>query len=156
MRRKEREVTDKEEIRQILEKGQVIRIAMNNGEYPYILPVNYGYEMENGRITLFFHGAKEGTKYEILKKDAHVSVETDCEHCFIPPTGEEGCTASYAYASVIGQGIASEVSGVEKENALIHILEHYGVKQPKMNPAYVEKTRVFKIEIEKYTAKHRR
>lgn len=53
MRRKEREVTDKEEIRQILEKGQVIRIAMNNGEYPYILPVNYGYEMENGRITLF-------------------------------------------------------------------------------------------------------
>lgn len=50
MRRKEREVTDKEEIRQILEKGQVIRIAMNNGEYPYILPVNYGYEMENGRL----------------------------------------------------------------------------------------------------------
>ena len=53
MRRKEREVTDKEEIRQILENGQVIRIAMNNGEYPYILPVNYGYEMENERITLF-------------------------------------------------------------------------------------------------------
>lgn len=156
MRRKEREVTDKEEIRKILEEGQAIRIAINNGVYPYILPVNYGYEMKEGKITLFFHGAKEGTKYEILEKDPHVSVETDCEHRFIPPTGEEGCTASYAYASVIGQGVAAEVSGVEKEQALIRILEHYGVKQLKMNPAYVEKTRVYKIELESYTAKYRR
>ena len=40
MRRKEREVTDVAEIKEILEKAEVLRIALNNGAYPYVLHKN--------------------------------------------------------------------------------------------------------------------
>lgn len=53
MRRADREVTDINDIRQILDEGEVLHIALNNGVYPYILPVNYGYELSGGRLTLF-------------------------------------------------------------------------------------------------------
>ena len=49
MRRADREVTDINDIRQILDEGEVLHIALNNGVYPYILPVNYGYELSGGR-----------------------------------------------------------------------------------------------------------
>ena len=39
MRRKDREITDFEQIAGVIEKGEVCRIAMND-EYPYIVPLN--------------------------------------------------------------------------------------------------------------------
>ena len=46
MRRKDREITEFAEIKNIFDKAKVLRIALNNGEYPYILPVNFGYETD--------------------------------------------------------------------------------------------------------------
>lgn len=54
MRRKEREVTDINEIKDILAKAEVLRISLNNGMYPYILPVNYGFIMDETHLMLFF------------------------------------------------------------------------------------------------------
>lgn len=45
MRRSEREVTDCNEIRQILERAEVLRLAMHDEPFPYIVPVNFGFTM---------------------------------------------------------------------------------------------------------------
>lgn len=47
MRRVDREVKAMDEIIFILKKAEVLHIAMNNGKYPYILPVNFGFEMKD-------------------------------------------------------------------------------------------------------------
>ena len=44
MRRKKRQVTDLESIKNLVEKSQVVRIALNGEDYPYVVPVNFGYE----------------------------------------------------------------------------------------------------------------
>ena len=65
MRRRDREVTDAEAIELFISKQQVIRIGFyDNGEV-YIVPVNYGYELNNGGDTFYFHGAKAGRKSEL-------------------------------------------------------------------------------------------
>ena len=79
MRRTDREITDRAEMLAIMEKCQVCRLALRNGDYPYILPVNFGMEEKDGQLVLYFHGAAEGTKYDLMAADPRASFEMDCE-----------------------------------------------------------------------------
>lgn len=51
MRRKDREVTEMEEIQQIFDECKVCRIGIMDENGPYIVPVNYGYVREEGKGT---------------------------------------------------------------------------------------------------------
>lgn len=155
MRRKDREVKDPEEIRGILNRADVLRISLNNGMYPYIVPVNFGFTMDGDQLVLFFHSSKDGIKHEIITRDNHAAFEVDCGHMLIPPTGDKSCTASFAYESVIGQGIIEKADESEKENLLAQLLAHYGIKAEKFDPKYLAVTAVYKINAVNYTAKHR-
>ena len=62
--RREREITDIEEIIKILEKENIIHIGLVDGDEPYVVPMNYGFTMENGKLTIYLHGATEGKKLD--------------------------------------------------------------------------------------------
>lgn len=62
MRRKDREITDVQEILNIIRKCDVCRIAMNDGDFPYIVPLNFGLDVQGEQVYLYFHGALEGKK----------------------------------------------------------------------------------------------
>jgi len=47
---------------------------LSENNYPYIVPMNYGYVYENEKLTLFFHGAKEGKKIGILNNKKIIDV----------------------------------------------------------------------------------
>ena len=65
--KREREVTDLGEILEILDKSMVVHIAMVDGDEPYLVPMNYGYTMEDGKLTLYVHGAVKGRKTDVLR-----------------------------------------------------------------------------------------
>ena len=77
MRRSDREIKDIEGIIQVMEKCDVCRLAFYDGGYPYILPLNFGMQVHEDQITLYFHGADEGKKYELMEKDNRVGFEMD-------------------------------------------------------------------------------
>ena len=60
MRRKDREITDKQDILEVMRKCDVCRIALHNGDYPYVVPLNFGLQVEKDMPVLYFHGALEG------------------------------------------------------------------------------------------------
>ena len=66
MRRKDREVTNPEEIKSVFEKCKVCRIGFKEEDGVYIVPVNYGYCLEEDKHTIYLHGAKEGKKIDLL------------------------------------------------------------------------------------------
>lgn len=68
MRRADREIKDFDEIIQIIKKCDVCRIAMNDGEFPYIVPLNFGVDVQGKQVYLYFHGALEGKKIDLMKK----------------------------------------------------------------------------------------
>ena len=78
MRRKEREVTQPAEIAEIMSRCEVLHLALNDENVPYILPVNFG--MEPDGMTLYVHGAMAGTKYAVISRDNRASFEMDCNH----------------------------------------------------------------------------
>lgn len=119
MRRKDREVTG-EAIREIIDSCRVARIAMIDGDKPYIVPMNFGYFMQENELTLFFHCAMEGKKLDVLRQNNRVFFEMDCEHELIEKTNP--CSYSFAYASVMGDGVASFIENTQEKLAAFELL----------------------------------
>ena len=46
MRRKDREIKDFNEIIEIIRKCDVCRIALHDGDFPYIVPLNFGLDVQ--------------------------------------------------------------------------------------------------------------
>lgn len=154
MRRKDREIKDFDEICRIISQCDVCRLALNDDGYPYILPLNYGMDVQNGKITLYFHSALEGYKMTLFEKDNRASFEMDCKHQ-IQYIEEKGyCT--FAYESVIGRGRISILEGEQKSNALQLLMDHYHRGEKVwFNPAAIPRTAVYKLEVECMTAKRK-
>lgn len=153
MRRKDREVTDFETIIDIIEHCQVCRLAFNDGEYPYILPVNFGMEVTGTTITLYFHGAKEGKKYDLMRTDPRASFEMDCETILCSEREKGNCTMSYK--SVIGRGIIRFLEGEEKVHALDVLTAHYHPEGFVYDSSVIPATTVYQLTVESLTAKIR-
>ena len=69
MRRKDREITDFDEMMKIIAKCDTCRLALFDDEFPYIVPLNFGTNVEEGQLYLYFHSAKEGTKLDLIRKN---------------------------------------------------------------------------------------
>ena len=102
MRRKDREITDFNEIIDIIKKCDVCRIALNDDEYPYVVPLNFGLDVQGNQVFFYFHAAMEGKKLDLIAKDNRATFEMDCDHNFI--LYEERMSCTMGYASVIGHG----------------------------------------------------
>ena len=62
MRRAEKEVKDLEQLEEILRDCNTVRIGTQDAEGMFIVPVNYGYDLTEGQLTLYLHSAREGRK----------------------------------------------------------------------------------------------
>ena len=60
MRRAEKEVKDLEQLEEILRDCNTVRIGTQDAEGMFIVPVNYGYDLTEGQLTLYLHSAREG------------------------------------------------------------------------------------------------
>lgn len=154
MRRKDREITDFDEILSVMQKCDVCRLALHDEPYPYILPLNFGMEVEGEQqITLYFHGANAGKKYELLARNPHVGFEMDCGHELVLDEEKGNCTM--AYESVMGTGIVEIVPDAGKEAALRRLMAHYRAADFPYNPKMVPATTILKLTVNSVTAKHR-
>ena len=52
MRRRDREVTDSNEIIHILDTGKVLHLGLVDQGKPYIVPMNFGYILEGDKLVL--------------------------------------------------------------------------------------------------------
>lgn len=152
MRRIEREVKTIESIFDILSRCTVIRIAMNDGERPYIIPMTFGPEYKDGKIIIYFHSALEGHKNDLLALDNNVTVEADLY--YRTEETEKGITAKYE--SVIGYGKAERLNEVpDKVHGLKIILDHYSrTGFPVDSCKGLSKCDVYRIVLDGVTGKH--
>lgn len=152
MRRNDREIKDLSEIIEVIRKCDVCRIALNDEEgYPYIIPLNFGMETEGGRITLYFHGAGEGKKFELLKKDNRASFEMDCSHKLI--ADREACRCTMGYESVVGRGRMEIASDAEKREALCALMQQYHEDDFPFREEVMNRTTVMKLTVEEIHGK---
>jgi nitroimidazol reductase NimA-like FMN-containing flavoprotein (pyridoxamine 5'-phosphate oxidase superfamily) len=152
MRRKDREITDINDILAIIKKCDTCRIALFDKKYPYIVPLNFGCNYDNTNLELYFHCAKEGLKLELIKNNNHAAFEMDCSHKLV--TGESACHYSMKFESVCGQGIIQALNAEEKKEALIFLMKQYSDADSfQFQERVLEKVTVLKLKIESITGK---
>lgn len=157
MRRSDREITERTEILEIMGQCDVCRLAFNDAKEgrPYILPLNFGFaEDECGNLTLYFHGATEGYKYDVIARDARASFEMDCGHRLYSDRERGYCTMEYR--SIIGKGMVSIIEDYDKKiEALTILTDRYHDRHFEFGRQAVGRTTVMALRVESMTAKQR-
>lgn len=155
MRRSDKEITDPNTIQRILNEAEICRIALSDGEKPYIVPMNFGYK-DN---TLYLHSADEGYKIDILKVNNNICFQMDIKTEMV--SSDNPCNWGMKYLSVIGSGKAHLIDDLPgKKEAFDIIMAKYSLKSDESDGKLFEysddalnKVLMIKVEVEEITGK---
>ena len=152
MHRKEREITDRDELVRIIKKGRYAVLSMCRENEPYIVALSYGYDSTEN--VLYCHSSLKGLKLEFIEANPRVCamIIDDGEY----KSGE----CSHEYSSVVIWGEMSIVKDpVQKKHGMDIILKHLeddpGLIRDKHlnNDLVFEKLAVLKLEVAEMTGK---
>ena len=150
MRRQDRQISESEAI-EILQKGEFGVLSMctpDSGGYG--IPLNYALKDK----AIYFHCALEGSKVEYLRRNNRVSF------CVIGRTTVLPSQFGTMYESAIASGVATELEGEEKHEALMLFLEKYSADYIQEGTEYMikafKRVKVIKLSIETITGKARK
>ncbi len=156
MRRKDKEITDVNEKLEIIAKCKVCRLGLSENNFPYIVPLNYGFSYDNEKLTLYFHGALEGKKIDMIQKNNNACFEIDCDSKLIE--GKNPCDYGYEFKSIIGFGkIVILESKDEKIDGLNYLMKQQTGKDIKYEFSEDELSHVmvFEMLVEEFTGKQK-
>ena len=154
MTKREYEITDEAQIRRILDSAKVLRLGIAVDNVPYIYPMNYGYTMEDGKLSLYLHSAVKGDKLDLLRKNPNVCFELDCDH--VPFEGKIACQCGLAYSAISGRGRAVLVEDVEeKMEAMSVLMKTQTGKDFQFNERLVSIVAVIRLDVTGFSAKYR-
>ncbi len=154
MRRKDREITDIREIDEILKKAGVLRLALFDRDYPYIIPLYYGYEYgENRELIFYTHSAKRGHKIDVIGDGANACIELDCDTELFSG-GDVACKYGSYFSSIVGRGRVTPVTDInEKTHALKLLMSACTGRNFDFEEKMANAVAIFKITVTDYNAK---
>ena len=152
MRRKDREVTNPIDLKNILDICNICRVAYQDAEGMTIVPMNFGFVYDD-HLSLYFHSAKAGRKFDAFQKPQVVAFEMDGAHRLIE--GEEACDYSYSFVSIIGNGTISIIEdNDEKIKAIQHLMLHETKRDFEVDSNMANKVSIFRLDVSNFTGKY--
>lgn len=107
---KPRMLIKNQEIQEVLERCFVVHVALQNGKIPYVVPMNYGYVMEEEHPVLYLHSQKNGKKINCIKANPDVGFALD----WFSEKESLRAHCDMHYQSIIGEGRLSIVEDEEE------------------------------------------
>ena len=143
VRRKDRELTDPAEMRQVLKTTNYITIALCTANEPYLVSLSHGYD--EAKNCLYFHCAPEGKKLVYAQANDRIwgqalldyGVTDDCD---------------YAYTSVHFAGKLVLIDDLEEKKHALETIVNQSSNTPeeklaKVTPEKLAKTKIGRIKI---------
>ena len=114
----------------ILRCCKVCRIGTADEKGMMIIPMNFGYEIDQDCARLYFHTGPDGRKLRAFRADPRVCFEMDEPGGpVVHGSGEKACDYSYVIHSAMGSGeIAFVEEPHQKQRALELITQHQSGK----------------------------
>lgn len=152
MRRKDRQVTDFEKIKEIIAECDVIRLGFQDGDFPYIVPLNFGYEIDGEQIYFYIHGALAGRKYELIKEKGVCSFEMD--KTLMLDLVPEAKDVTTRYKSLFGHAKIDILEDDNKWHGIKVIMDRdERTRDFEYNKDVVPRTLIAKLTVLEYTGK---
>lgn len=157
MRRSDREVNNIDEIIKILDGAEIMRIAIFDRLYPYIIPLNFAYCLSpDNNITFFFHSANQGKKIELIRQNDHIGFEVDKYYGVTDTDSEIPCKMGTLYESVVGSGQIKIISDSQGKREGLKILINRFSKIPSFenyDPVLLDRVVILKLVVEEIAGK---
>ena len=154
MTKRERQITDEKQIMHILDTAKVLHLGLAVNNEPYVVPMNYGYTHEDGKLILYLHSAVRGKKLDMIQANPKVFFEMECD--LKPFESRLPCQYGLAYSSVMGRGEAKLVEDAEeKKRAMTILMKTQTGKDFSFEDRLVSIVTVIRVDVSEYTAKHR-
>jgi nitroimidazol reductase NimA-like FMN-containing flavoprotein (pyridoxamine 5'-phosphate oxidase superfamily) len=149
MRRQDKEIKDPSVVRAILAEALCCRMAMVDGDRPYVIPVSFVLDGDG----LFVHSADHGRKLRLLRKNPNVCFEVDADVAVAP--AKAPCDVGMRFRSVVGFGKVSFVDDSAEKGRLLRLfIEKYTPgSSHEMPEREIAKTVVWRVAIERVTGK---
>lgn len=148
MRRKKREIVDPAEIATILGEGKVMRLALADGNVPFVVPVFYAFDGK----AIYFHSARAGAKIEIIRRNNLVCFEISLDHGVVE--SDKACDFEARHRTVIGLGRASFLEDEDaKAKVLDMIVAKFTDQKFEYTGAQLRRVLVVKIDVESMKGK---
>jgi nitroimidazol reductase NimA-like FMN-containing flavoprotein (pyridoxamine 5'-phosphate oxidase superfamily) len=149
MRKVNQEIKDPKVLEEILSAAIICRVAMMDGDLPYIIPFNYGYREGN----IYIHSAPEGKKINLIQQNKQVCFEVEDAAEIVK--GEKACTWTTRYRSVVGYGTMEILSDDQsKQQGLEVIMAQHGAPELiEFNPKNLNRLVILKLSITSLTGK---
>lgn len=124
LRRKDRAVTEEQEILSIIARCRVCTLSMCIGGEPYGVPVNFGILQKGEDGFLCVHGAPVGKKAGALLPGTTVAFSMYTAETLVP--GEKASDCTMDFESVCGSGVVEEIHTEEdRAEILTAIMRQY-------------------------------
>jgi len=150
MRRKDREIVDRQDLDAIISRAQTLFLAMADHNVPYVIPLSFGYDGTH----FYFHTANQGLKLDFLRKNPAVCFALT-GHVYYESV-MTSCDAGTQFESVVGRGTCAIVTDpAEKALGLDILLAHYTASRIEYPPAALAATTIVKITITEIKGKRR-
>lgn len=148
MRRSDREIKDRETIDRILHAAAVCRLALCDGDRPYIVPMSYGYDGKS----LYFHCASEGRKLDLVRRNPNACFEVDMDVEVV--ASETACSWGLRFRSIVGFGRVTVVADLEgKRLGLAVLMAHYGGSLDGARDEDVRSVCVLRLDVDEVSGK---
>jgi len=149
MRKVNQEIRDEEVLKEILSGAVICRVAMMDGNLPYIIPFNYGYK----EGCIFIHSAPEGKKIDLLRQNNRVCFEVEETAELIK--GEKACAWTTRYRSVVGYGNVEILSDEKSKQLGLELImaQHGAPELVDFEPKNKKRMVILKLTITSMTGK---
>ena len=149
VRRKDREITNIDELKRILKTTKFVTIALCMDNEPYLVSLSHGYDEK--RHCIFFHCAAEGKKLVYMKANCRVWGQAVLDY---------GVTdeCDYAYSCVHFSGSATLIDDLNEKQHAIEVMVRQLSPNPeaklaKIKPEKLATTTMVRIDIDYMTGK---
>lgn len=149
VRRKDREITDSDELKKILKSAKYVSIALCMDNEPYVVSVSHGYDEAHNCI--YFHCAPEGKKLVYVQANNKVWGQAVQDY---------GVTdeCDYAYASVHFKGKVFLIDNLSEKRHAMEVMVRQLSANPEaklatIKPGKLAKTTMGRIDISCMTGK---
>lgn len=155
MRRKDREITDLNTIKKIIEKCKIMHLGLSKDNTPYVVPLNFGFDSQNSFI--YFHCASQGMKLDFINLNPLVCMQFCTGYCLTTPENPgHGCGYGFNYESVTAWGNGSLVyDTAEKIRALKLLMIQQTGKDFEFTEKEAQTVTIVKIKIDSFSGKKR-
>ncbi len=132
IRRKEKAITDRNEMISLLKAAKYVTIAMCDKNMPYLVTLSHGYDQE--RNCIYFHCAQEGKKIDILQKNNRIWGQALVDYGYI----QGAC--DHFYATVQFSGEVEIITDVDEKRLALMVM----ISQLEEEPAKVAEKQITK------------